>query len=60
MSDVRDAMPRSTMTTAQQRRIGSLQAAKTLLRNGTGYSPSDVPPDPAKLLRLAKWIEGES
>lgn len=58
MSDVTDEIPRSTMTTAQQRRIGALQAAKTVLRTGS-YS-SAPPPDPSTMLRLAKWIEGES
>lgn len=59
MSDVTDAIPRSTMTAAQQRRIGSLQAAKTVLQGG-GYGAASIVQNPAEVLRFAKWIEGES
>ncbi|WP_374457741.1 hypothetical protein [Nocardioides sp.] len=55
MSDVRDVIPRSTMTVAQQRRIGALQAAKAVLQN-----PHAVVDNAHNLMRLAEWIEGES
>ena len=57
MSDVSDKIPRSTMTTAQQRRIGSLQAAKTVLQGG-GYGAASIVQDAATLLEVASWIDG--
>lgn len=54
MSDVQDVIPRSTMTTAQQRRIGALQAAKNVLQ-GNGYRAVE---DVTNLLDVAQWIEG--
>lgn len=55
MSDVRDVIPRSTMTVGQQRRIGALQAAKAVLQNA--HRDVDSAHD---LMRLAVWIEGDS
>ena len=57
MSDVRDTVPRSTMTTGQLRRLGALQAAKSVLLGG-GYSglQSD---QVHQVLRLAEFIMEE-
>lgn len=57
MSTVKDTIPRSTMTTAQQRHIGALQAAKAVLLGGTynALSPDQV----FQVLRLAEFIVDE-
>lgn len=49
--DVRDTMPRSVLTPAQQRRLASLQAAQGIYgRPGTHEHVSD-------LLRIARYVE---
>ena len=57
MSDVRDSIPRSAMTLGQLRRIGALQAAKSLLLGGgySGLQDQQV----HQVLRLAEFIVKE-
>jgi hypothetical protein len=53
MSAASDTIPRSTMTTEQQRRIGALQVAKVVLSRG--YNQPDRPID--EILAVARYVE---
>jgi hypothetical protein len=57
VSDTRDAIPRSTMTTDQQRRIGALQSAKAIIGRTAYNAPELTPRDVASLLEIARYIE---
>lgn len=57
MSDVKDTIPRSTLTTEQQRRLGAVQAAKMVLY-GQSYNvdANMVVGNMYKLRELANYI----
>lgn len=52
MPDVSDPIPRSAMKPDQQRRIGALQAATSLIGRPSRSEHIDW------LMRVSKWIEG--
>lgn len=56
MSDVHDLIPRSTLTTDQQRRLGSVQAAKRILYGSTNYSREQPVVHVDTLIKLADYI----
>lgn len=56
MSDVHDLIPRSTLTTEQQRRLGSVQAAKRIIYGSDNYSRERPVVDVDVLVRLADYI----